>query len=613
MLHAIEGAAMKVPFAKRLVVSGLGVMLTSSLAIIGLGSNVWATNAAATTNSGNVTFALPPATVPNYIFPVFSGAQDSIVNVYQMQQIMFRTLYYFGIGVSPAINLPLSLAAAPTFSNGGRTATIKLKKYQWSDGQPVTSRDVVFFINLLRAQGVNWANYGPGGFPGNVTTVSAPNASTLVLTFNKVYSSTWILYNELSQITPLPQHAWDKESAQGAIGNYDQTPAGAKAVLAYLTKQAESLQTYATNPLWQIVDGPFKLKTYQPTGYSVYVPNARYSGPIKPKITSLTEVPFTTDAAEFNALRSGSLDYGYIPPQDATQVALLKAQGYGVSPWVGWSVNYFPINYNNPTVGPIFKQLYIRQALQEMVNQPVDITKALYGYGYPTYGPVPSEPKNLFVSSQESTNPYPFSPSNSAKLLKSHGWNVKPGSLSTCVNPGTAANQCGQGIAKGAKLAFNLQYVSGLTYTAVEMQQWKSSLSQDGIQLSLTTAPFNTIITNASPCKVGPSCTWQMENWGGGWTYGPNFEPTGEVLFQSGGGFNEGNYSDPVNDANVVATHTVSGLSTFFKYEDYLAKQLPVIWQPNPDYQISAIRNGLKGVTQSPEENFTPENWTFTS
>ena len=47
----------------------------------------------------------------------------------------------------------------------------------------------------------------------------------------------------------------------------------------------------------------------------------------------------------------------------------------------------------------------------------------------------------------------------------------------------------------------------------------------------------------------------------------------------------------------------------FYKYENYLSTQLPVIWQPAPDYQISALSKSLTGVVQSPEENFTPENW----
>ena len=63
------------------------------------------------------------------------------------------------------------------------------------------------------------------------------------------------------------------------------------------------------------------------------------------------------------------------------------------------------------------------------------------------------------------------------------------------------------------------------------------------------------------------------------------------------------------NDANINATHTISGTAVLYKYENYFAKQLPDVWQPNPDFQISAISTHLKGVTQSPLLNFTPENW----
>jgi peptide/nickel transport system substrate-binding protein len=605
---------MKISISQGVTRRASALVLAVSLGSAGFGiSAAESGSSASAATTSQVTFALPPATVPNYIFPIFSGAQDSIVNVYQMQQIMFRTLYYFGDGTSPEVNPTLSLALPPVFTDGGKTVTITLKKYEWSDGTPVTSRDITFFINLLKSDQGDWADYVPGEFPANVTSVTAPNASTVVMHLDRAYSSTWFLYNELSQITPLPQQAWDKESPTGKIGNFDETAAGAKAVFNFLTKEAETSSTYATDPLWQTVDGPFKIKQYEATGYSVYVPNKKYSGPSKDNYSEFIEVPFTTDAAEYNAVRSGSLDYGYVPPQDTSQISLLESQGSSIVPWVGWDINYFPINFNNPTVGPLFQQLYFRQALQEMVDQPTDIKKALYGYGTPTYGPVPVEPKNTFTSPQEKSNPYPFSPSNSAKLLRDHGWDVVPRGTTTCAKPGTAANECGAGIAKGMKLELNLQYDSGVTYTAVEMEQYKSNLAGDGIQLNLTTAPFNTIITNAAPCNKGPTCTWEMENWGGGWTFGPDFEPTGETLFATDSGFNEGRYSDPTNDANINATHSVSGLSPFYKYENYLAEQLPVIWQPASDYQISVLAKGLKGVTQSPEENFTPEDWTLSS
>jgi len=47
---------------------------------------------------------------------------------------------------------------------------------------------------------------------------------TFSLTFTGDYSSAW-LYNELGQLIPIPQQAWDKTSAHGTVGNYDLTGA----------------------------------------------------------------------------------------------------------------------------------------------------------------------------------------------------------------------------------------------------------------------------------------------------------------------------------------------------------------------------------------------------
>ena len=598
---------MKLSIGKRLSTTAVAMVVTVGLAV---GSTVINTvgAASAAANAGTVTFALPPNVNPSYVFPLMGGSVFSNVNLYQFQQIMYRPLYWFGGGGSVAFNESLSLALPPTYSNGGKTVTIKLKKYRWSNGTTLTAANVLFFMHMLKAEVKNWPLYVAGEFPDNVRSMSAPNSSTVVFNLDQKYSTNWFLYNELSQITPMP-HAWDKVSPTSAVGNYDTTSAGAAKVYNYLTAQAAKPATYATNPLWQVVDGPFKLKTYETTGYTVFVPNTRYSGPVKASYSQLVLQPFTTDTAEFNALRAGTVTYGYVPPQDSSQIPLLSNQGYSSEPWIGWGINYFSENFNNPTVGPIFRQFYFRKAFQEMVNQPVDIKKALYGYGYPTYGPVPIKPKNNLSTRQEATNPYPYSPKNSAALLRSHGWAVKPGGTSTCAKPGTGSTQCGRGIKKGQQLALTMQYSSGFTYLSQEMQQLKTNLALDGIQLNLTTAPFNTVLANYVKCNVGPSCSWEIQNWGQGWSYGPDYYPTGESIFASTSSFDQGSYVNATNDANINATHTISGTAVLYKYENYLAKQLPDVWQPNPDFQISAISKKLKGVTQSPLLNYTPENW----
>ena len=56
-------------------------------------------------------------------------------------------------------------------------------------------------------------------------------------------------------------------------------------------------------------------------------------------------------------------------------------------------------NFNNNTgQGPIFKQLYFRQAFQELVDQEGVIDGPLHGYGKPTIGPVSAYPATHFLS-----------------------------------------------------------------------------------------------------------------------------------------------------------------------------------------------------------------------
>jgi len=46
-------------------------------------------------------------------------------------------------------------------------------------------------------------------------------------------------------------------------------------------------------------------------------------------------------------------------------------------------------------------------------------------------------------------------------------------------------------------------------------------------------------------------------------------------------------------------------------YSAALAKDLPVIWLPEPDYQISVVKNGLGGFSQDSLANFHPAQWKW--
>jgi peptide/nickel transport system substrate-binding protein len=156
-------------------------------------------------------------------------------------------------------------------------------------------------------------------------------------------------------------------------------------------------------------------------------------------------------------------------------------------------------------------------------------------------------------------------------------------------------------------------YATGTQTTTLAMQQLQSSATKVGIKVDLRGAPFNTVIGTAVPCDAGrPDCNWEMANWGGGWVFAPDYYPTGEQIFATGAGSNQGNFSDPKLDELISATQYSDSPGAMQAYAQYGSQTLPVIWTPNNDYQLTEIANNLKGVIpQNPYLNITPEDWYY--
>jgi peptide/nickel transport system substrate-binding protein len=614
-------------FMRRLRRASLAGMTVIALAAAGCGAA-----ASSPSNSGGkpvkggtATIALPAQVTDNWIFPFYSIAYASVYNDQQFQWLMYRPLYMFGDnGSSVRVNYPLSPASAPVYSDGGKTVTVDLKGWKWSNGETVDANDVIFFLNLTEAEKANWYAYSPGLLPDNLVSYKATGPDQVTIQLNKPYSSLWFTYNQLAEINPLPT-AWDVTKLGAAAGSGGCTTdtaadkwARCVAVYNFLTNQSKAAATYASSPLWSVVDGPWKLSSFSTSGFVTMVPNPAYSGSPKPTLAAIKFVPYTDDSTEYTALRTGSVDVGNIPPQDLPQKPANSAlpaanplgSGYVLQPFYIFSISYFQPNFNNPAFGAVFKQLYVRQALQYVDDQAGMSTAIWRGYAYPTSGPVPSQPTSQWIPSSQTANggagPYPFDVAKAISLLSSHGWKLA-GGVMTCQTP----SACGAGISAGEQLKFSIDYSTGVAALAQEAAVYKSDASKAGIDVSLVGQSFDTVIGEAVPCQPGPKCTWDALMYGG-WAFdGPGFEPTGEPLFATGAGSNSGSYSNPAEDSLIGQTHTSSSLSAFDDYASYTADQLPFIWMPQ-NYFIQAVASTLRGVTFSPVYTLLPEYWYFT-
>ncbi|MFC7584902.1 ABC transporter substrate-binding protein [Nonomuraea antimicrobica] len=173
---------------------------------------------------------------PNWILPIsapgFTQGENEIFST-----ALYRKLFSYKLDGSNPDNVDpqRSLADPPVVSDEGKTLTITLKDNTWSDGKPITTKDIQFWWDLVTTNKDKWASYKPGGFPDNISAFKVKDDKTFSVTTTKAYNAAWFVGNQLNRIVPLPQHAWDKS------GDPKQT-------FEELTAASKDPKSYATNP-----------------------------------------------------------------------------------------------------------------------------------------------------------------------------------------------------------------------------------------------------------------------------------------------------------------------------------------------------------------------------
>jgi peptide/nickel transport system substrate-binding protein len=566
--------------------------------------------------AGSISYALTPGGVPNWILPMPTSSTNSVYNVFNFEWQMWPPMYYAPSGSTPTVDPALSVANPPTWSNGDKTMTITLKPWKWSTGQTISSKDLLFTFDMIKAgvkaSPANWSAYVPGYFPDIVTSMTTPNANTIVVNMSKAVNPTWMEYNILGSIPIMPSAAWSKESASGSIVDFTNTANAAK-IFAYLTAQSKSVSTYASNPLWQTVDGPYKLSSFNDTtGAFTMAPNNSYSGPHATPMSTYVGVPFTSNAAEWNAVKTGSVDFGYVPQEDIPQLPQLKGLGYNYYGLPDFGNYFVAYNFKDTTgsFNAIANQLYFRQTMQHLEDQAGQIKAYFNGAGDPAYGPIPAFPKSPFLPANAATNPYPFSVQTAMTTLKNNGWNVVANGTDTCAKPGTAAGDCGAGVPAGAKLAFNLIY-NTTPPIPQQVEDLASNAKAAGIEIALSGSNFNFMIQNYNDAaSTANENKWAMEDFGGetNSTY-----PTQFGVYNTGGSGQIGAYSNPTADSLINSSVTGSNPNAVTSEASFFTTNLPVLWQPELDYTWAWKSNisstepaGIENLTQYDN---TPQFW----
>ena len=288
---------------------------------------------------------------------------------------------------------------------------------------------------------------------------------------------------------------------------------------------------------------------------------------------------------------------------------------YNLNPLYSWAINYFPYNFNSTAdggnAGKIFSQLYFRQAVQYLVDQPAYIKSFAHGYGVGTYGPVPSEPQNAYATSYEKTNPYPYNPSKAKSPAEQS--RVECGRRRYRYVP-----EAGHG-GRAVRRRHPQGRQAGLR---PPVRRWPVADHRHDerreVELVLRWHQHDPLHRHVRHGDRERHAVQRQRVHVAAGELGCRVDllarllPIGEEIFQTGAGSNSGSYSNPTNDANIKATNFQD--VTLSKYENYLAQQLPVVYQPNYANPFNEIATNLKGATPlNVLQAITPENWRWAS
>ena len=545
------------------------------------------TFAASGSTGGIVEFALPSQTNLNWFLPITNAADDSVYNTQFVDQL-FKPLLW--INNDYTINWKSSVAQKITYNTAGTVYHVFLnKKWKWSNGQPVTSKDLMFTWKVVQAASAQnapspwpFVGVGTGDIPNGIKNIVANNKYEVTITLDKPANQQWFIYNGIIQLVPMPSAVWDKYKN--------------------ITQEIKYLGNNASNPMFDtVVDGPFKVQSGTPNQSWVLVPNSSYAG----HKSTVSKIVFNFEAsntAELAAIRTGSINVGYLDQSQLGSERALTSMGDKVTPVYSFGIFWTEMNmWPGTPFKNVFDQLYVRQALQMGMDN-AGISKDIYkGYAIPLFGPIPSVPKTTFLDTTLAAKPpYSFNIAKGKQLLESHGWKMVNGIM-------TKGSQ---------KLKLTMMYVSGSTSSTDAAEVMKEDLGTMGVSVTLKPVPFSTFLTITSNKK---DSSWQLAV-GSGWDYnGPGFYPTGGQLFASTAPSGTG-FSNAQEDALINATHIPYAtpqetMKHFFAYEDYTAKELPFLWGQNvATLEVTAptVHNVLKyldAATAFPQMQY----WTVSS
>lgn len=502
---------------------------------------------------------------PGILLPNFSRRFYTLL----VQQTLFAPLFYSD---NHGVIQPGLASVVPTLKNGGisrdgRTYVFHLRRgLRWSDGTPLTARDVDFswrlWLNPRLASSVA-STLGFDHIAGS--TISADGLS---ITFHlvKPYAPFVAAWTDVPG--PLPAH-----------------------VLRLLKPEQIPTSGFALLP--DVNSGPFTLSTahsgnlhIQPRiekGKQIVVVRNPFYYQARKGYPYLDGIVFRTlhDQGElFGALRAHAIDAAWLLP--ITDLYLLRQlKGYSILPLKDANWEAAIINMRRP----IFQDVRVRQALQYGLDRGAEVSGIWHGYA------------SLLASDQPpgspvydaAVRPYPYDPTLAGRLLDEAGWQLEA-----------------DGFRHKGKQILSFEYSTSFNnpWRQADEAQALNSYERLGIQV---------VIKNYPPAvffgQVLPSGNFDLAEDVFSNTLDPDDTATFGSRFVYPAGANYGGYHNPAFDRlaaqELVTVDPAQRAALFAQMQLLLHADVPDIWLYSP-YDLAIKASDVYNYAPSP---FSQDTW----
>lgn len=457
-----------------------------------------------------------------------------------------------------------SLATKIDVSKDNTVFTVTMKPWTWSDGQPVTAKDVQYTFDMIKKLGPTYLNYGTGGIPTVVKSFKVLNSQQFEIVTLHPVNPTWFEIEGLPILAPYPEHAWGKYSIN------------------------QMWRRQSDPSFFKVIDGPYQVASFKLGRHIIFTPNPKYQGH-KSRISRFIMKFLHSSGSEIEGIRTGSIDISNLPfslwqeghrLKDVRLIKLPPAFGF----------DYTQLNYKNPAVS-FFRDVKVRQAMVDAKSQRIANKLLLHGLGTVQHGPVPVDPPTfLSPSARAGRWPVGYNPAKAKRLLDEAGWKPGPDGIR---------------VKDGRRLAFTYLQASGGSTSMLRAELAQQWLRAVGIDMKIRLVTFNQILA----LQEKP-LAWEAA--GFGWQLGSY--PSDGAQLRTNGAQNQAGYSDPKMDRLLNAVTTEPGTDALYKYQDYAAEQQPELFSGNPG-SVILVHKGLRGINKfiSPTGSWSPQYLHFTT